>query len=130
MTHRIRQLATVAAVACTFASARVQAQVSCDSLPNPVVVAGSTAFDAVVQQFIVKLAAESPSTTFVYPALSKLAASCAGIASIVNAMDLGGVPGRYYTVSGTTLTANSCVFAAGQTVDVAISEVFYETCSE
>ena len=122
--------AGVVAAAATWSSAAPAiAQTMCSALPNPIVVTGSGDFEPVLAEFAVRLAAESPVTTIVTVALGAQVKPCAGIRSVVEATDFGGQPGRYYSRSGTTVVSNACTFSSGQTADVAISEVFYETCT-
>jgi hypothetical protein len=128
-THLVR-LAFAATVATVqVAGARALAQQSCGALPNPIVVTGSTMFEPTLRELAVKLAAEPTPATIVINANGVHATSCAGIANIVARTDFSGGVGRYYTRNGTTVTSNTCVFAAGQTAHVAISDVFYETCA-
>jgi ABC-type phosphate transport system substrate-binding protein len=128
-THLVRLAfaATVAAGVLTAVSAR--AQQSCGALANPIVVTGSTSFEPTLRELAVKLAAEPAPATIVINANGVHATSCAGIANVVGGTDFGSGVGRYYTRNGTTVTSNTCVFAAGQTAHVAISDVFYETCA-
>ena len=125
---------TVAASAATagvlfVGTAPASAQESCSSLPNPIVVTGSTDYEPFVRELGVRLAAESPPSTIVIVSLGSQNKPCSGIQSVVEATDFGGAPGRYYTSSGGMTTTKMCTFAAGQTAHVAISEVFYESCS-
>lgn len=119
----------VAAAASWLSAAPARAQTMCSSLPNPIVVTGSGDFEPVLAEFAVRLAAESPATTIVTVALGAQVKPCAGIRSVVEATDFGGQPGRYYSRSGTAIVSNACTFSSGQSADVAISEVFYETCT-
>jgi ABC-type phosphate transport system substrate-binding protein len=132
MTGIVRLLACgVAVLATTLAARLAAAQVMCNDatmLPNPIVVTGSNTYEPMVSQFAVKLAAEPTPTSIVFA--TSAATSCAGIASVVNATDLGAAPGRYYTLSGSSVTRNDCTFAAGQKADVAVSDVFYESCPD
>ena len=148
MTRLIRfTFGAAAAAASALGAAPVRAQVACDSLPNPIIVTGSIAFEPVLKQFAVRLAAESPPATIISVGLFSQSTSCAGVESVVNGRDFGGLPGRFYTLSATGGTSgagrtdgaggagggsiinNTCTFAAGQTAHVAISDVFYESCS-
>jgi hypothetical protein len=53
--------------------------------------------------------------------------SCAGVAAIKDQTNLDpAIVGNYYTVA--TGAASPCTVAVGQKADVAISDVFYETC--
>ena len=111
-----------------LAAAPAGAQTMCNDatvLPNPVIVAGSTAFEPTLRQLAAKLAAEASPYSIIYSTAAT--GSCIGPASIVNATDLGGTSGRYYT-GATGSGMASCTFAAGQKADVGISDVYYEAC--
>lgn len=118
---------TVAATSLIAGSAG--AETMCNSLPNPIIVTGSGDFEPVLTEFAVRLAVESPAMTVITVAVGTQTKPCAGIRSIVEATDLGGLPGRYYSRNGTMNVSSACSFASGQVADVAISEVFYETCA-
>ena len=128
VTYTIR-LAGAATAAVLMVAAPAEAQQSCSALPNPTVVVGSNDFEPLLRQFAVRLSAESPPTTVVVPTSASLATSCAGVASVVDGADLAGLVGRYYTQSGSMITSNTCTFASGQTAQVAISDLFYESCA-
>jgi hypothetical protein len=131
MIHSVRTAAGAACLAAVlFAVAPAQAQMSCGALPSPIVVTGATTLEPTLKELAVKLSAEPTPATIVINANGVHATSCAGIANIVTGKDFGGGLGRYYTRSGTTVTSNTCLFAAGQSAHVAISDVFYETCAE
>ena len=109
-------------------SAKAQT-VMCDdatTLPNPIILTGSSAFEATVKQFAVKLSAETTPTTIIY----QVPGSCSGVANF--SAPLTGTA-HYYTLNTTvtpaTVTTNSCTFGTGQMADVAISDVFYSSCS-
>jgi ABC-type phosphate transport system substrate-binding protein len=128
---RLNRLAVGALTAATvFLGARAaSAQVMCNdttTLPNPIILTGSSAFEATVKTFAVKLSAEATPTTIIY----QTPGSCAGVANVAGttATALAGTA-HYYTLTGTTITTNNCTFATGQTADLAISDVFYESCS-
>ena len=127
---RLTRLALAAGVALSLLAARsATAQVMCNdaTLPNPIIVTGSSAFEATLKQFAVKLSAEASPATIIYT--SGAAASCTGVANVVNDSDLGGTAGRYYTLNGTSVANNACTFATGQKAHLAISDVFYENCA-
>jgi ABC-type phosphate transport system substrate-binding protein len=132
MTRVARSIACgVAMIASALVARRASAQVMCNDttmLPNPIIVTGSNTFEPMVGQFAVKLAAEPTPASVIFA--TSAATSCAGIANVANATDLGGGPGRFYTLSGSSITRNDCTFAPGQKADVAVSDVFYETCAD
>lgn len=129
------RLALGAGLALSLLAARpAHAQTMCNdaSLTNPLVVSGSTAFEATLKQFAVKLKAEATPMTIILATGSNAAGSCTGVSTIVTGTDLGGTSGRYYTINATDATKidnNTCTFATGQKADVAISDVFYESCT-
>jgi len=128
---RLTRLALAAGVALSLLAARsAHAQVMCNdaSLVNPIIVSGSTAFEPTLKQFAVKLTAEATPMTIILATGSNASGSCTGVATIVNGTDLGGTAGRYYTLVAGAITNNACTFATGQKADVAISDVFYESC--
>jgi hypothetical protein len=125
------RLGAVVAAASVVGAAPARAQVACDTLPKPVVVSVASDFEPTLRQLAVKLAAESPALTVVAVAAGGQSTSCAAITGVVNATDFGGLTGRYYVQADpVTISAKSCTFPAGQTADLAISEVFYETCAQ
>jgi len=118
-----------AAAACLLAARTAGAQVMCNdltTLPNPIILTGSSAFEATVKQFAVKLSAETTPTTIIY----QVPGSCSGVANFSAALT---GTAHYYTLDSTmtppAVVTNSCTFAAGQMADVAISDVFYESCA-
>jgi len=128
MTHAARSaLALAIGVAGFFVARSAAAEVLCNdtTLPDPIIVAGTTTFEPTLRDFAVKVAAGPAPRTIVYTALS----SCAGIAAVINGTDLGGTTGFHYTVSGQTYARDACTFAPGQKAHVAVSDLFYESCS-
>src|ERR1022692_4946666 len=118
-----------AAAACLLAARTAGAQVMCDNtttLPNSIILTGSSAFEATVKQFAVKLSAETTPTTIIY----QVPGSCSGVANFSAALT---GTAHYYTLDTTVTPAavvtNSCTFGTGQMADVAISDVFYESCT-
>jgi hypothetical protein len=99
----------------------------CTTLTNPVYLIGSSAYEATLKAFAVKLSAstEAAPITVVY----QKPGSCVGVAAIAAGTKLTGT-GIYYTTNGTTVTSNNCTFpSAGVTPDVGVSDVFYESCT-
>jgi hypothetical protein len=117
------------AVASSLRAAPAHAETMCSALPNPVIVVGSADFEPVLADLAARLAVESPAMTIVSVAVGSQAKSCAGVRSVVEATNFGGLPGRSYLRNGPTITTTPCTFSSGQTADIAISEVFYETCT-
>jgi ABC-type phosphate transport system substrate-binding protein len=97
---------------------------TCASLPNPVYLDGSSAFEPTVAAFAVKLAAESTPMTIVY----LKPGSCAGANAIASKADITGTA-TYYQMSGTTLLKPTCTLpTSGQKADIGVSDVFYASC--
>ncbi|HLK90824.1 MAG TPA: hypothetical protein VKZ18_13080 [Polyangia bacterium] len=97
---------------------------TCASLPNPVYLDGSSAFEPTVAQFAVKLNNSSTPMTVVY----LKPGSCAGVNAIASNADITGTA-TYYTLTGTTLNKLSCTLpASGRKADIGVSDVFYGSC--
>src|SRR5262252_2438255 len=132
--NRLTRLAVGGAVAAAglLAAAPARAQMACNdaSLPNPIIISGSTAFEATIRLFAAKLNAEPlpNQATIIYTQAMSLQGSCNGVADIVNDTDLGNTQGRYYG-GPAGATNNVCTFAAGQKAHLAISDVYYESCT-
>jgi hypothetical protein len=131
MTRHIRAgAALVVAAAGLLAARSAYAQDAgttpdCTTLTNPVYLIGSSAYEATLKAFAVKLAAEATPTTVVYQKPN----SCTGVAAITAGTPLTGT-GIYYTLSGTTIVSNNCTFpSSGPVPDVGVSDVFYESCT-
>jgi len=99
---------------------------TCASLTNPVYVTGSSAFEATLAAFAVKLTSTSETTPMTVVDLKP--GSCSGVNNIATNADLTGTA-TYYALTGTTLTKLSCTLpASGQKADLAVSDVFYGSC--
>ncbi|HXJ20181.1 MAG TPA: hypothetical protein VMT03_08100 [Polyangia bacterium] len=119
----------LAGAAALLLARTASAQVMCDdttTLPNPIILTGSSAFEATVEQFAVKLSAETTPTSIIY----QVPGSCSGVANF--AAPLTGT-GDYYVLDTTQTPAKvmvkNCTFGTNQMADVAISDVFYSSCS-
>ncbi|MES1207910.1 MAG: hypothetical protein ABUS79_18405 [Pseudomonadota bacterium] len=104
-------------------------QVMCNDttmIPNPIILTGSSAFEATVKQFAAKLLAETTPTSIIY----QVPGSCSGVANFSAALT---GTAHYYTLDTTktpaALVQNTCTFGSGQMADVAISDVFYDSCT-
>jgi ABC-type phosphate transport system substrate-binding protein len=95
--------------------------VDCSTLPDPIIVAGSTAVQPLVQLLGKALAG---TTTIIYQAQG----SCIGVNAIVTTPQPP-VTGTatYFDATGTALTCNLPV--AGSIVDVGLSDIFVDTCT-
>lgn len=89
------------------------------ALPDPIVVAGSTAVQPLVQLLGKALAG---TTTVIYAAQG----SCVGVSDILGAVPVTGTA-IYFDGTGATLTCN--LPAAGMAVDVGLSDIFIDTCT-
>ena len=109
------------------------ADTACDDatvLPNPVYLAGSSAFEPTLMQLAVQIKAKK-NISIVYDPIS----SCTGAADIVDTTQVLSGTGHYYTVASSvdggasgTVTTNSCTFAAGTKPLIGVSDVFYDSC--
>jgi len=97
----------------------------CTSLPNPLFLVGSKSFEPVVGAFAIKLAALATGPMTV---VFQTPGSCLGVTQLTNKDDIAGAA-HTYTADGTSVVINECkLAAAGQKADVAISDVFYDSC--
>jgi hypothetical protein len=101
------------------------------TFPNPIYLAGSSAFEPVVQAMAVLLN-DRKAVDGVTPApvtlISQFTSSCNGPAAIKDNSNLSG-KGTYYVTVGGVATKKTCnLDAAPPKVDVGISDIFYETC--
>src|SRR5262249_5000488 len=93
----------------------------CASLPHVVYGAGSSALQKLLARVGGLLSADANPVTFVY----LTSASCSGVANILDDTLITGTA-QYFDSSG---NAHSCALpAAGQLVDIRISDVFATTC--
>jgi ABC-type phosphate transport system substrate-binding protein len=122
-------MGVVAAAVSLLAAAPARADTMCSELPNVIVVTGSIDFEPVLKELAVRMAAETPPATVVTVSSAAQATSCAAVAGLAAGTEFGGLPGRYYTRSGSEITTKSCTLSAGQTPHVAISDAFYESCT-
>jgi hypothetical protein len=107
------------------------AQVMCNDttmFPNSIVLTGSSAFEATVDQFAVKLSASTQASPV--QIIYQVPGSCAGVQNFLAGPLPSGATGHYYTVDSATgkVVINSCTFDGTQSANVAISDVFYESC--
>jgi hypothetical protein len=126
------RLAAMATVVLGLLAARsAHAQVMCNdaTLVNTLIVSGSTAFEPTLKQLAVKLSAEASPMTIVLATGSNASGSCTGVATIANGTDLAGPPAATTRSPARRVTNNTCTFATGQKAEIAISDVFYESCA-
>jgi hypothetical protein len=94
------------------------AQPQCATLPNPVVVAGSNIVRPLISVLSTALAGN-------ITVIAQSVSSCGVTTTIMNNNSAVST-GQYYDVSG---TAQSCNFAPGDMIDIAVSDVFPTTCT-
>ena len=124
--------AAALAVLATLAAGRVALAGNCVDLPTPIYVAGSSAIQPVIKAMGTVLAGATPPVTLVY----QKQGSCVGVSSILSDTTPTGAcaagacitgNGTYYDTTGTALTCT--LDAAGQHVDVGVSDVWATSCS-
>lgn len=117
---RIR-LSWVGALGMLIAGPRIAGadNVACSSLPDPIIVAGSSAVKPLVIQIGKVLAG---TTTVIY----QNQGSCVGVNAIVANAPITGTA-LYYDANGTELTCN--LDAAGTAVNVGMSDIFIDSCT-
>jgi len=98
---------------------------TCASLTNPVYVTGSSAFEATLEAFAVKLSSATTPITIV----GQRPGSCAGVNVIASNADMTGTANYYTLDSSNKFVRNTCTLpASGQKADIAVSDVFYGSC--
>jgi len=98
------------------------------TFPNAVIVTGSTAFEPVVLAMALKFNDRTAGTGKVSLIYHQGSGSCAGVAAIKDNTDLPGTAHYYPAGTLSAAAAPLCTMPAGTKADVAISDVFYETC--
>jgi hypothetical protein len=99
--------------------------------PNPIYVTGSTAFEPVALAMALQLNNKVSGTGKVSILYVQGANSCGGAAAVKDNTDLTGNTGNaHYYPPGTlsVAAASTCTIPPGTKADVAVSDVFYETC--
>lgn len=115
---RIR-VSWIGALGALIAAPHLAGAVPCSSLPDPIVVSGSSAVGPFIQEMGKVLAG---TTTLIYQAQG----SCTGVNAIVANAPITGTA-TYYDSTGTALSCD--LAAAGTPVDVGMSDVFVESCT-
>ncbi|HEY6039710.1 MAG TPA: hypothetical protein VIV58_35760 [Kofleriaceae bacterium] len=125
------KLATLLAIAAAPQVAGA-ANPACSSLPDPIVVAGSSAVGPFIQAMGKVLAGQASPTTLIY----QKQGSCTGVNAVVldttptaacaNGACITGTA-TYYDTTGTALTCD--LAASGTHVDVGLSDVWTDTCT-
>jgi hypothetical protein len=124
----------VAGAALLAATGAAHAQVACSSLPNPVVLSGSTAIKPLIQELAPRLRTATGEDQMTV--VMRSSGSCAGVAALAADITPTGAcasgacvtgTANYWDATGTQQTCN--LDAAGTHVDVALSDVFSESCA-
>jgi hypothetical protein len=104
--------------------------VACDDAtvnPNPVYLAGSSAFEPTLAQLALQVSAKQ-GMSIIYQPIS----SCSGAADIVDSTQVLSGTGDYYVADATKSTGvaiKTCTIPAGTKPVVGVSDVFYESCT-
>jgi hypothetical protein len=134
MSLRTRALLATSALGLAAAPRAAHAQTACATLPNPVVVSGSTAIRPLIQRVAPLLAAAAGDAqlTVVYSA----SGSCAGVSALASDATPAGAcasgacvtgTGNYWDAAGMMHACN--LAASGTHIDVALSDVFAQSCA-
>jgi hypothetical protein len=122
----------VALVGATPAEAETTT-VACDDaavLPNPVYLAGSSAFEPTLAQLAVQLKAKQ-GISVIYNPIS----SCSGVTAVADSSQVLSGTAHYFTVSAVdggssgSVTTSSCTLAAGTKALIGVSDVSCESCT-
>ena len=138
MTYRKKIVAFAGAAGMLFGASTALAQgtitVACSDtsvLPNPVFMAGSSAFEPILSQLAVQIAAKQ-GISIIYNPIS----SCLGVSAVSPPQDipapqpLSGTP-HYYTADPTDSTktvTNSCTLSGGTMASIGVSDVAFSSC--
>jgi ABC-type phosphate transport system substrate-binding protein len=119
-----RPLCSIAlGVLAVLASPRsARAALDCATLPNPVVVAGSSAVKPLLAEIGRVMVTQTPPVTVVYSGQG----SCLGVTSVLQGTAVAGAF-AYWDATG---TEQSCEVTTPAVVDVGVSDVFATTCAK
>jgi hypothetical protein len=95
-------------------------------LPNPVYLAGSSAFEPMLKNFAVQIKAKQ-NISVIYNPIS----SCLGVSDIADSTQVLSGTANYYTVDPTDATKvviNPCTLAGGTKPTIGVSDVGYDSC--
>jgi ABC-type phosphate transport system substrate-binding protein len=144
MDRRIRALVVCATALVSLGVTRPAAATTpnCTSLPNPIIISGSTAVKPYIAQLSYAMSQETPTA---YTLIYSGPGSCGGVTQLIgddgasscSSQSATGAcvsgSGTYYTApasGSSTPTSNTCTFdTGGDHVDVAVSDVFLDTCA-
>ncbi len=99
---------------------------SCDTLPSPVYMAGSSAFEPTLQQLAVQISAKQ-NLSIVYDPIS----SCSGVANIADSTQSLSGTAHYYVADSTQasgVAVKSCTLAANTKALIGVSDVAFDSC--
>lgn len=123
--HLLGRLAALGVVAVTTTWANSATAAECSALSHPLVVVGSSAVKPFMGLLGQALAAATPSISLIYASPG----SCAGQDSYFTSTGLTGSP-TIYDANGTANLTCTITAAEGLPIDIAISDVFDETCPQ
>lgn len=132
MTKLSMLAAAVAALASFPGGVAHASNPACSSLPDPIVVAGSSAVGPFIKEMGKVLAGQGSPTTLIYQSLG----SCTGVNAVVGDTTPAGAcangacirgTATYYDAAGTAQTCD--LDANGTHVDVGLSDVWVDTCT-
>jgi ABC-type phosphate transport system substrate-binding protein len=141
--NRRQRAVVVCATALVFLAASRRAAATtpnCSSLQNPIVISGSTAVKPYIALLSAAMASQATPQTLIYSGVG----SCSGVLELVNDDGVSACSGQtgacatgngtFWTApaqGSTTPTSNTCNFdTGGNHVDVAVSDVFLQTCAD
>lgn len=96
-------------------------------LPNPVYMAGSSAFEPILAQLASQIGTKQ-NITIIYDPIS----SCSGVADIVDTTQVLSGTAHYYTVDATQASGvaiNSCTLAGNTKPLIGVSDVAFDSCT-
>lgn len=121
--HLLGRLAALGVVAVTTAWANPAKAAECSSLPHPVVVEGSSAVKPFMALVGKALAGAATPISLIY----KSPGSCAGQGDYFGGTGMTGSPTIYDAAGDANLTC-TITPVAGLPIDIAVSDVFFDTC--
>jgi ABC-type phosphate transport system substrate-binding protein len=126
--NRRRQLFALGAAALLSLAARRSFAVDCASLPSPIYLTGSTAFQTAAAAMGKQFAAQTPPVTLIYENKASGQGSATGALAILDPSatvnQLGSLGAKYTDATGAALT---CDFTTVVKADVGVSDAYWET---
>ncbi len=121
--NRPRQLLALGAVAACSLVARQSFAIDCVSLPNSIVLTGSTAFQTAARAMGKQMAGLATPITLIYEN-APMQGSLDGATKIMTNADLTSTAAQYTDTTGASLT---CDFTTAMKADVGVSDAYWET---